>query len=146
VLSDVFQKEVLKDTNFAWYVDHYTENAPQFGVKYLVQDPHLSWTNEALNQRDPNDLENTTWGPNEVASWFSPDPDSDRIPGKFKYVVRFVTRHDERHTLTLEAFKCDIDGQTEGVWERYVDQGVRGALEPFLSEFARLEAIEVHAV
>ncbi len=146
-LDDVFQKEVLRNLEYAWYVDHWTENCNQFGVRYLSQDPVIFWTNENLSQRDPNDLAGTTWEPKHVAAWFSTDTNSTERPlGTYRHIVRFKTNDGETHSLSMEAYEFTIDGFPGQVWERYVTQGVRGALEPFLSDFASLEAIEVHAI
>lgn len=134
-LNKVFVREVIENLKFAWYVDHFTEDVQMFNVRHLAVDPLLSWTNEALNQRDPNDPMNGQWGQDDVATWFT-----DGEGGSHAYVVKFLAGGIE-HKLTLRPYSATLNDIGE-VWNEYVDQGVRGALGRYLEQFESLIAIE----
>lgn len=62
--------------------------------------------------------------------------------GHYRHILRFTTANEKIHSLTLEPFRAVIDdgtfyrnhrkGNDSESWGRYVLNGIRGALEPFL--------------
>jgi hypothetical protein len=137
-LDVIFREEVLAKNDWAWYVDHFTSEPWRYNVDYLSTRHHfLLWTNEDLNQRDGTP--DTQWSSDEVAEWFAEGEVN------YRHVITFEAGGVQRR-LTLAPNHADIDGHTSGIWERYVEDGVRGALEPFLSSFERLESIDIYRI
>lgn len=143
-LAELFQARVLDDPRFAWYVDYYTKVPWRFGVDYLAADPVIPWTNEKVSDRDPKDLENTSWGSEDVTSWFTDDRNRSYHHGLI------FTASGATHSLTLWAGHARLDDEDDAsqrkTWARYVENGVRGALEPFLPSFERLEGLRIEVL
>lgn len=134
-LDEVFRREAVLNTDMAWYVDHFSEDVGKFNVRQFAVDPLLSWTNEVISQRDPDDPIESQWGAEDVVSWFTDSKGAVHV-----YVVKFQAGGEE-HRLTLRPYSASLDDRIE-LWNEYVDQGVRGAMERFQGDFERLIAIE----
>jgi hypothetical protein len=141
-LSDLFQKEVLGKTEWAWYVDYFTEDPAMYNVYLLCLDPLIRWSNENIRERDPDDPE-SNWSPEDVAKWF--DQDDEGSKATYEHVVKF---HSENvaHRLHLTPFGVTLDDEDR--WDEYVEFGVRGAMGVFGEKraFNHLDGIEVYRV
>lgn len=140
-VSEQFVKQVLADTRFAWYVDHFTEDAQMFNVRYFSEDPLISWTNENLGHRDPGDLKNTMWAPDDVAEWFATAGPEDQV--SYEHRIKFHSGGCEYH-LHLAPYKVLLGAENR--WDAYVRDGIRGAIGSLVAGFDRLDAVAVYRV
>ncbi len=138
-LSELFLREVVENTTLAWYVDYFTEDPAMFRIFYLSVEPRLMWTNEVLEQRDPEDPASTMWSHEDVARWFFATDEKE----EYAHTVKFTAGGD-RHELVLRSKACTLDGAD--VTAAYCDQGVRGAMGPLVNTFEDLTSIEVFKV
>jgi len=138
-LSNRFIKEVLNNKDWSWYVDYWIESAAEFNVDYFGQNPRLHWTNERINQRPSKaevlgGAEGGHWSSDDVGEWFISNGVS--LPeGTYAHTFEFEAGHTSQpsvHTVRIEAGKVTINGvENSRAWERYVEQGIRGALSDF---------------
>ena len=128
-LSDIFHQEVVNN-RVAWYVDYFTEDAEQFGVRYLVEDGNdiVMMTNENLEFRDASDP-STQWDANTVAEWFQSGPDGAREDNTWVFMFRH-TQSSEIFGIHCEPYLVFAFGSralclAEGnMWNDYVPGGI----------------------
>lgn len=144
VLSDLFREKVLEKPKWAWYVDYFTVDPARYGVHYLSIDPLIRWTNENIDERDPFNLADSMWSPDDVAMWFTHGHE-DESTTDYEHVVKF---HSEGHAHRLHIAKFNVTLDDEDRWDAYCEFGIRGALGSFgeLRSFNRLDAIKVYRV
>ena len=148
-LSERF-KEVLDSTKHAWYVDYFTDfiSAPMFRIRYFSEEPLVAWTSDDLASRDSDDKEGTQWGAEDIKEWFGEDLDTYPNVPRYAHTLTFEVG-DKTHVLRVAADDCTIDGDPyedgdgQSTWDRYVDLGFKGALEPFKDDFDTLTVISL---
>lgn len=141
-LSTLFFREI-RNERMAWYIDYFTEDPEQFGVRYLAEgaNDRVWMTNEKKDKRDPNDC----WGSNDVITWFSQDNTEHR------WMFFFRTSQGDLWGLHVEAnlvFAFGPDGLSlpaANLWDEYVTDGILGPLRMtgFDGDKQALEAIVV---
>jgi len=141
-LDYLFQDVVIQETRWAWYVDHFTIDPGQFNVFYLSSDPLIKWTNENMDERDPDDPDNTEWGSDDVATWFSTQDEGGSSLLWYEHVVYFHSGGSP-HRLLLAAHNVTLDGADR--WAEYVKFGVKGAIGSLVDTFDHLDNIEVYS-
>lgn len=138
-LSDLFRSAVLRNPKWVWYVDYWTKDPSQWMVYYLSSDPLIRWTNENVEERDPDDLKNSTWGPEDIASWFTHEAEDGTLD-TYEHTVKFHSA-GVAHRLHLAPFNVTLDGVDR--WAEYVIFGVKGAMGTLVETFDHLDGIEV---
>lgn len=140
-LSDHFQCAVLDDPRYAWYVDYFTVDPWRYRVYFFSTEPLIRWTNENVSERDPFNVEESCWTPDDVAMWFVHE-NEDGTTTTYEHVIKF---HSENaaHELRIGAYAVFLDGENR--WDEYCEFGVRGAMGEFGEKraFNRLDSIEV---
>lgn len=139
-LSEIWDREV-KNEKIAWYVDHFTEDAEQFGVRYLI--PDLRMTNENKDQRDPNDKEGSQWGSDDVAEWFG----KDDILHTYTFVFQipdisevFGIHCEPRRVFPFGPRALSLP--VANLWDEYIEHGVNGPLKAcMVTDNSKLVAI-----
>jgi hypothetical protein len=132
-LAAAFDREIQNE-HIAWYVDYYTEDPANFGVKYLV--PGLHMTNENKEHRDSADKEGTQWDGPDVCEWFESKSD----PGaRHTWVFLLKTADDAAvygiHCAAEHVFAFgpqSLSLPSTNLWEEYIEHGIRGPLKAIL--------------
>ena len=104
-------------------MDHFTEQASQYGVRYLADG--IMMTNENKDQRDPNDKEGSQWTGPDVAEWFIKDDESHSYTFLFQ-----LTDIGEVFGIHAESYRVFPFGPqalslpVANLWDDYVEHGI----------------------
>lgn len=140
-LAEIWDREV-RNEKIAWYVDHFTEDAIKFGVRYLADG--IMMTNENKDQRDPNDREGSQWNSDDVAEWF----EKDGMVHTYTFLFQ-LSDVGELFGIHCKPFKVLPFGPqalslpVANLWDEYVEHGINGPLKSCCLEAASPKLVAI---